>query len=362
MIYYLAPKGCFGLERYVTGPWRQSNYPEILSLSYEDAFSRRELPTGTWIFSAVNQLTPAGKRLSEIIWQALTDAGQPVLNRPKLLPSRYSLLDQMYRTGINEFRSYLPGEIDDNLRYPVFVRLADQHTGSMSPLFTNRRQLESFLWWQRLRGYKSHELLVVEFCDTANDRGEYRKYSATYVQGEVAAQYLNVDRHWMVKHGGSIFRDEWVYEEREHIKQNVHATEVKKIFKMAKIDYGRIDYGLLDGKFQVWEINTNPSTGGPPRQSNAARTEPDIRKVEVPGRKLFFERFHTMLESIDSPHDPSMNVKLVLPENDLQIWRKEVRTTQRRLQRREVLSQISEWPPVNRARVIAKRAMGIRGK
>jgi hypothetical protein len=31
-----------------------------------------------------------------------------------------------------------------------------------------------------------------------------------------------------------------------------------RIFDRAGITYGRIDYGLLSGRIQVWEINTNP--------------------------------------------------------------------------------------------------------
>ena len=31
------------------------------------------------------------------------------------------------------------------------------------------------------------------------------------------------------------------------------------MFQIAGIDYGRIDYSMLDGEPQVWEINTNPT-------------------------------------------------------------------------------------------------------
>ena len=32
----------------------------------------------------------------------------------------------------------------------------------------------------------------------------------------------------------------------------------KLLFDLARIDYGRIDYSVVDGRIQVWEINTNP--------------------------------------------------------------------------------------------------------
>ena len=42
------------------------------------------------------------------------------------------------------------------------------------------------------------------------------------------------------------------------MQTNPHEAELRAIFKLARIDYGRIDYGIKDGQIQVWEINTNP--------------------------------------------------------------------------------------------------------
>jgi len=33
---------------------------------------------------------------------------------------------------------------------------------------------------------------------------------------------------------------------------------LRRIFDIAGIDYGRIDYSLRDGAVETWEINTNP--------------------------------------------------------------------------------------------------------
>lgn len=359
MIYFLAPRGLCGIENYIYGRWRESNEPEIQCVAYEDVFMQQAVPGGTWIFVGAEQLPAIGKILAEAVWQSLTDAGQIVINRPQLLPSRHVLLDRMYRAGINEFRSYLPREICEEVRYPVFVRQAEQHTGSMSGLIGSRKQLEAFLRWQRLRGYKLDELLVIEFCDTANALGEYRKYSAQYVRGEVSARYLHVDTHWMVKAHGSTFNDQWAHEECEFIRENSHAAEIKNVFDLAKIEYGRIDYGLLDGRVQVWEINTNPTIGGPPPRSNVARTPPEIRSLLKPGKKIYFERFHSMLEAIDSPYEPGLDVELSLPAADVQAWQEAVKETQRLHQRRELLRRLSAWPPLQRASCIAKKALGV---
>ena len=46
------------------------------------------------------------------------------------------------------------------------------------------------------------------------------------------------------------------------MEENPHQDALREIFGLAGIDYGRMDYGLLDGKVQVWEINTNPTIIG----------------------------------------------------------------------------------------------------
>jgi hypothetical protein len=69
----------------------------------------------------------------------------------------------------------------------------------------------------------------------------------------------------MVK-GGSSFVDENVArEEARFIEENPHAKEMRDIFRLARLDYGRIDYGMVDGRIQVYEINSNPTifTNGP---------------------------------------------------------------------------------------------------
>ena len=359
MIFYVSPRRD-GLKNYINGRWRHVNYPEIRGVSYEDVFSWNYLRSGTWIFAGVEQLPSTGKKLADRVWQTLTDSGQTVLNRPKLLPSRHGLLETMYLAGINKFRSSLPARVDDSLRYPVFVREAEKHTGSISGLIYSRRQLDNFLRWKRrLRGYKLHELLVIELCDTSNELGEYRKYSAQYVAGAVAASYLHVDKQWMVKAHGSTFQDEWSFEEREFIRRNAHAEKIKKIFELAKIEYGRIDYGLLNGKIQVWEINTHPTIGPPPHQSNVARTPQRIRQLQEPGKKLFFERFQSMLESIDSPSDPEVTIELSLPTVELQNWRREVEGILRPQQRRKILGELSAWPPLRKVRDTARQILDV---
>jgi hypothetical protein len=62
-----------------------------------------------------------------------------------------------------------------------------------------------------------------------------------------------------------------VDEELAYVRTNPHQADLREIFAAARIDYGRIDYAIKDGRIQVWEINTNPQImsfqdgGGPAR-------------------------------------------------------------------------------------------------
>lgn len=48
-------------------------------------------------------------------------------------------------------------------------------------------------------------------------------------------------------------------EEHDYVEKNPHEGRLREVFRLARIDYGRMDYGMLDGQVQVWEINTNPT-------------------------------------------------------------------------------------------------------
>src|SRR5262249_37550000 len=48
-------------------------------------------------------------------------------------------------------------------------------------------------------------------------------------------------------------------EQQEYLEANPHRSWLAGLFQLAGIDYGRIDYSLLAGKPQIWEINTHPT-------------------------------------------------------------------------------------------------------
>ena len=87
---------------------------------------------------------------------------------------------------------------------------------------------------------------------------------------------------WVVKDGFS--RDDLdahpeklrlIDAERDFVMDNLHAEALRKVFSIARIQYGRADFALVNGRIQVYEINTNP---------NHASAENVLRRSH-PGRR-----------------------------------------------------------------------------
>jgi hypothetical protein len=129
-------------------------------------------------------------------------------------------------------------------------------------LLRTRRDLEEALEVFDRSGEVRDGLMIVEFCDTADARGIYRKYGAFVVGDRVFPKSLQFSRHWVQKRP-DLKDEELLREERAYVEENPHEEALRGIFKLARIEYGRMDYAILDGKIQVWEINTNPTVTSP---------------------------------------------------------------------------------------------------
>ena len=150
-----------------------------------------------------------------------------------------------------------------------------------------------------VRAHRLSELLVVEFTDTADAEGLFRKYAAFIVGSEIIPRGLARGRQWMLKIAGTEFTASMVREEREYVFENPHERELRRIFEIARVEYGRIDYSVKDGVLQTWEINSNPTIG------RGQRPRPgSIPEALVPLRQAtkehFYRKFQAAFEGIDT--------------------------------------------------------------
>ena len=246
-------------------------------------------PPGVYLLADIERLSPKQMARTAAIGDQLSETGQHrFINHPLKTLRRYDLLRLMHARGTNQFQAFRPKEIDESLRYPVFVRGENDHKGAQSQLLSHRGELDQAirrLTWQ-WKGWR--DKVVTEFCDTADENGVYRKYAAFKIGSRILPRSLFFSHHWMLK-SWDLMTDTMVAEEQEYIFSNPHEEQLQSIFAAANIDYGRIDYALLDGKIQVWEINTNPALPSGYSPETAPRT--DVLKWF---RGELAEAFHTL--------------------------------------------------------------------
>jgi hypothetical protein len=86
-------------------------------------------------------------------------------------------------------------------------------------------------------------------------------------------------------------------EEADYLDANPHGDLLMRVFDMANIEYGRIDYTVIEGRVQIFEINCNPTIIG--RTSGAAlRSETSLRG---PAYRKAIGRYIEAMEAIDAP-------------------------------------------------------------
>ena len=187
------------LENYLAGQWGSPLRDHMRQITYPELFRTRSLPRGAWIFTALDALTDAELQMVELVQRGAREAGLPVFNPARQALHRYGLLRLLQESGRNDFRAHRADGPLDKLRFPVFVRVANEHDGSSTPLLHDGRALRRAMAYLWMRGLPRRQLLVVEFCDTAGADGLYRKYSIFRIGDSYVPRYLHIGRYWMTK-------------------------------------------------------------------------------------------------------------------------------------------------------------------
>jgi hypothetical protein len=232
----------------------------IESATYQNDVRSGVAGPATYIFADLERVAPPRLGTLAKEWSELEAAGgNRLLNHPVRALRRYELLRRLHEGGINQFNVYRLDEVRRPARFPVFIRREDEHDGPVTGLLRDQaaydRELEAIAKLPIARD----RLLAVEVCETRDANGINRKYSAACVGGEIQPFHLYVSRLLIVKHSTDAIVDaETAAEEMRYFDENPHESQLREIFALARIDYGRIDYSFRRGRIQVWEINTNP--------------------------------------------------------------------------------------------------------
>ena len=187
-------------------------------------------------------------------------------------------------------------------KYPVFIRAEDGYGGPETDVINNDAEYDAALVDLARRGLPLRGRIAIGYAAERGADGLFRKYGAFNIGGTIVPYHLMRNYGWVVKKNLSeqdfvLPRDERdrfstaaVAEEAAYAADNPHKDVLAAAFRIAAIDFGRADYGLVGGRVQIYEINTNPLLPGFPKVN--ARTE--VRR-DVRGR------FAAAIEALGAP-------------------------------------------------------------
>jgi hypothetical protein len=279
-----------------------SGAPPYQMWSYERLLRSRHLPRVTWIFTDMDRLGFWELELSAHAYRELAAAGVRVLNDPAQVSQRYALLRRLHAAGINRFTVWPAAEPERPERFPVFLRTISAHRGVLTELLETPAALEQAIDEAVANGYPLADLMIVEYCAQLIGEGLYAKFAAFRCGDRIVETIAAHQRHWCAKYGEKgVATDEIYNGEYARIRDNPNAEVLMQAFEVANIEYGRADYTVIDGKIQIYEINTNPMLGRHTSHPFPRRLESD---------RLWQENFVSALKAIDTTNK-GKSVKLI---------------------------------------------------
>ncbi len=267
--------------------------PDVKIWTYDRLFRARRLPRATWILTDFDRLSFWELELAARVHRNLVSTGQKVLNDPATVAQRLSLLRRLHRAGFNRFNVWSVEAEEWPDRYPVFLRTQSAHRGALTDLIADRPALEREIEAALAKGRPRRELMIVEYCAEPVRAGLFRKLAAYRVGDTMVATLCVHQSKWVAKDGEKGIAGQALYDDEYRIvDENRHCAEIRRAFEIGGIEFGRADFGLVGGRPQVYEINSNPTLA-------MMRKHPF--PIRIAASHLYEERFAAALAAIDTP-------------------------------------------------------------
>jgi hypothetical protein len=241
----------------------------------------RSPPPGTYVFADIDRTSPRLAERLAPVWQRMAEEPDRyrLLNHPIRTLDRFALLRRLHAAGLNDFTVYRADEAPRPARFPVFIRREDDHAGARSDLIPDQASLEEALAGMVADGISLRDKIVTELCAEADERGLYRKYGVIVIGDAMIANQCHFARTWMIKRP-QVIDDETIAHEIEIFYNPPHVPHLREVLRQAYVQFGRIDYGVVGGRPQIYEINTNPTLAvSRNRDIPAARAEITLRAL-----------------------------------------------------------------------------------
>lgn len=254
---------CTRHHTHTVHPLRKNRYmPPWRAITYDKLFRSFSVPGAVYVFTDLDRLGFWELELAARYFRVLKRAGIPVLNDPASFKPRFDLLSELHATGINHFRVWRARERHLVDRFPVFLRTERGHRGPLTDLLHTKQELDDAVAEARATGYPDIDLMIVEYMAAPVREGLFRKLSV-YRIGDAMVTWLAVhEAHWTAKGGSLGIAGADLYEEEyASVRDNIYGDTLRPAFDIAATEYGRADFTFVDGRLEVYEINTNPGVG-----------------------------------------------------------------------------------------------------
>jgi hypothetical protein len=271
-------------------------------MSYERLFRSRRLKPAIYIFTDLDRLSFWELELAGRYYEEMRKAGWRVLNKPASVKQRFSLLRSLYRARINAFNVYRPSLGEWPERYPVFVRRDSFHDGTLTDLIHDRPSLEHAIRELLDQGIPASNTMVVEYAAEPKYEDIFVKYTLYRLGGRYFPDASVTERNWVVKYGErGCYGEADFLEEKKRMKTVPFGPLMRRAFEIAQIEYGRLDYGLLKGEPQIYEINTNPTV-------RFAENHDSRHKLEA--REIMAKNFVDALDSLNQADSSRQSISV----------------------------------------------------
>lgn len=264
----------------------------VKSASYEEMFNQEFLPRAAYVFTDMDRLSPRHLGQAARSYRMLREKGLPAYNDPARFLGRYGVLRRLHREGVNDFNAYRADSMEKPTRWPVFLRAEGDHKQPLSGLIDGQEELDQAIAKAIDDGAPVSTLLIVEYAAEEVRPGLYRKLSVFRVGERMVGFTCVHDDQWLVKYGKPAIAPPDLYEEEHRfVADNPFGEEMRRIFELVGLDYGRVDFGIVGGRPQIYEINTNPDVRLDPKSTGVALRDQSNR--------LFKEKYLEAIAGLD---------------------------------------------------------------
>lgn len=248
----------FTIELYLDVIRNAIDFPAKI-LSYEEAYRTPSFRGAVVIFCDIERFPLEQLSIPRNLYNRIAgEQPRAILNNPWTVLQRFDLLKTLKQAGINSFDIHRPPLHGKLIRFPVFLRNELDHYGPVSDLIHTETALHTQLRTAKGKKPGPFSPVVVEYCDARSQDGRYHKYGAFYLRDTIVPRHLFFSNNWMVK-GTADQLPQDLAMEMDYINNNHFASELAAVFKLAQIDYGRVDFVATPRGIEVFEINTNPT-------------------------------------------------------------------------------------------------------